>query len=219
MTKALMAGMIVAMAGATAAQGQTTLWNQSQLDWAASGFWNSISGSPPFGATVYTVADVTVPAGGWTISSISMYFSQIEADWSTSVTQGRLYVQPKTGSMPTINPGGSLIPMSAVGLFDPSVQQAYAEVTASGLNIPLTAGEYWIGITPAAPSGFFGPELGIASANPTGTNSRSFAVGGFPSGWQDTTVDAAIKIRGIPTPGTLGLLAMGSLAAVRRRRA
>ncbi|NUQ68134.1 MAG: hypothetical protein HUU18_07645 [Phycisphaerales bacterium] len=217
MNKAMAIGMVMALAGA--AQAQTTLWDQSQLDWNASGFYNSISGSPPFGSTVYTVADVTVPAGGWTMTSISMYYSQILGDWSQSVTQGRLYVQPKTGAMPTINPGGSLIPMSAVLFFDPIVQQAYAEVTASGLSIPLAAGEYWIGITPSAAAGPWGPELGIASANPTGTNSRSFAVGGFPSGWQDTTVDAAIKIRGIPTPGTLGLLAMGSLAAVRRRRA
>lgn len=217
MNKAMAIGMVLALAGA--AQAQTTLWDQSQLDWNASGFWNSISGSPPFGATVYTVADVTVPAGGWTVTSISMYFSQLESDWSQTVSQGRLYVQPKTGSMPTVLPGGSLIPMSATVLFDPNVQQAYAEVTASGLNIALAAGDYWIGITPAAPSGFFGPELGIASANPSGNNSSSYAVGGFPAGWQDTTVDAAIKVRGIPTPGTLGLLAMGSLAAVRRRRA
>lgn len=205
-------------AGCASVSNADVLWDQSALDWNAGGFYNSISGSFPFGATVYTVADVTVPAGGWTVDSVTMYFSQINSDWVTDVSQGRLYIQPKTGALPTALPGGSLVPMSAVSLFDNTVQQSYYAITASGLNSVLAPGEYWIGITPAAPGGPFGPELGIASAAPTGAPSASFDIG-FP-GWQGVGVDAAILINGsIPAPGTVAALGLAGLFAARRRRA
>lgn len=217
------AKMVLAVAalglGASAASG-ADLWNQAP-DLTQNGFFNSISGAPPFGVTQYVVGDVTVPAGGWNVDSITMYFGNVETggSWETAVTQGRLYIHPKTGSLPTVSPGGALIPMSAVSLFDTSTSQAYYAVTAGGLSQVLAAGDYWIGITPAAPGGFFGPEIGLSSSSVVGMTSASFDAG-FPA-WTGLTTDAAIRVTGtiVPAPAGLALLAVGGLAASRRRRA
>src|SRR4029078_10992344 len=57
-----------------------TLWDQSSID-LTGGYFNSISGSPPFGLTNYLVNDVTVSASGWTVQSITVRFSGISATW------------------------------------------------------------------------------------------------------------------------------------------
>ncbi len=208
--------LVLAAAGSVASA--DVLWDQSSLDWNGPAFVNSISGTPPFGATAYAMCDVVVPAGGWTINSISMYFSQIESDWSQDVYQGRLYVQPKTGGMPTVLPGGALIPMSATAMFDNTVQQSFAEVTASGLNINLAAGEYWIGITPQATGGFFGPELGLSTGSSYGAPTTVYAVG-FGGGFAQLESDAAIKVQGVPAPAGIAVAGLAGLVATRRRRA
>jgi len=191
------------------------LWDQSAHDPLGAGFWNTISGDPPFGITGYTVADVTVPAGGWTINSVTMYFSNLDSfgGWENDVTEGRLYIQPKSGALPTVLPGGPLIPMSAL-----SLGASYA-VTASGLSNVLAAGEYWIGITPAAPSGFFGPELGLATTgavigDPSATYDLSAPPWAAPNG-----ADAAILVQGVPAPASAAVLGLGGLLISRRRRA
>lgn len=208
--------MMVAAAGSVASA--DVLWDQSALNWAGDAFVNSISGTPPFGATSYAMCDVVVPAGGWTINSISMYFSQIESDWSQDVYQGRLYVQPKTGSMPTVLPGGAMVPMTATPMFDNTVQTSFAEVTASGLSINLAAGEYWIGITPQATGGFWGPELGIAAASNYGAPTTVYAVG-IGGGFMQLGNDAAIKVQGVPAPAGIAVAGLAGLVAARRRRA
>ena len=127
------------------------LWDQSSLNWDQAGYQNSVSGSPPFGGTSYTVCDVTVPSTGWTISSVTMYFTDFNFDWAGNVHQGRLNVFSKSGSLPASSndPGlGTLVSMSDTEGYDSSVGQSYNIVTASGLNVSLAPGSYWIGITP-----------------------------------------------------------------------
>lgn len=195
-----------------------TLWNQAP-DFAVNGVVNAIAGAPPFGVTAYTVGDVQVGPGGWTVDSITMYWSRINSDWVNSVSQGRMYVQSKTGAVPTVLPGGPLVSMSVTELFDNTFQQGYYAVTVSGLNLALASGDYWMGITPVAPGGPFGPELGMGSSSSFGNVSMTYDAGGFPApGWYDySNVDAAITVTGIPAPSTAGLLGLGLLAARRRR--
>lgn len=208
--------LMVAAAGSVASA--DVLWDQSQLNWAADGFFNSISGAPPFGTTAYAMNDITVPAGGWTVDSVTVYFSRILSNWDSEITEGRLYVQPKTGGAPTVLPGGGLIPMSAVSLFDAAVQQSYYEVTASGLNLNLAPGDYWIGITPVAPGGPFGPETGITSASSIGDVTTVYYAG-FGGGFIAHSGDAAMKITGVPAPAGVAVAGLAGLFAARRRRA
>jgi MYXO-CTERM domain-containing protein len=223
--------LVIAALGAAfvaASANAAVLWDQSALNWPGNAYPNSISGAPPFGSTSYTVCDVTVGGGGWTVDSVSMYFGRILSNWDIDVTQGRLNVFAKTGGMPgatDIPSTGALVPMTAVSFFDDTVQQAYYKVTAAGLNLNLAPGEYWIGITPVAPGGFFGPELGLAAASTVGDYSpywSPFTDFGLPPAetWTNYSgnQDAAIQITGVPSPAGLSLLGLAGLAAARRRR-
>jgi hypothetical protein len=186
------------------AAGATVLWDQSAFNESGAGFFNSISGSPPMGLTVYTVDDVTVGPAGWTVTSITTYYSAIDPNWGLGITEGRLHVFPKTGPLP-VN-----------GTDDPTLSQTVAmsaalinghfEITASGLNLILTPGEYWIGITPVAPSGFFGPEIHMSTMTPAGDAGASydeFGSFGPPLVWFNFNagVDTAVLIEGeAPVP-------------------
>ena len=139
------------------AAGATVLWDQMVLDLNGPGIANC--NAPGFnGVVAYSVNDVTVPAPGWFITQITQYYGQFNLNWVGGITQGLVYVQPKTGGLPTIIPGGPLQPMSAA-FAGPIQGQPVIAVKASGLNIALTPGEYWIGITPNASAGISGVNL------------------------------------------------------------
>lgn len=214
---------------ATAASAQV-LWDQSALS-GNGGAWNSISGSPPFGATVYSLSDIVVPEGGWTINSVSTYFSRFGfADWPTAVTQGRLNIFSRDGALPVAgnNPGtGTLVTLTCtLSSFDAGPgfgEQPVNVATAAGLNIVLAPGNYWIGLTPIAPGGF-DLESNWGAANIIGGNSVSrspFSGPGDPPAntWYANGGEQAILITGIPTPSAAALLGLAGLAAGRRRRA
>lgn len=221
------------VAGSAAVSNADVLWDQSALGWPLPALPNALAGNPN---TTYTVADVNVTGAGWNITSVSMYWSCIDFNWS-STTTGRLNIFSQTGALPSNsdNPStGGLVPgtvaMTVETLFDDTVQQAYYRVTASGLNINLAPGSYWIGITPVAPSGMWGPELGMPAATQVGAGSpyRSPFTGfGAPPAntWANIyapdLIDAAILIQGVsvPTPGAAALIGLGGLIAGRRRRA
>jgi len=182
-----------------------TLWDQSAIDETIGGFFNSISGNPPFGLTYYVVNDVTVPASGWMVQSIKVRFSGVSATWGGGISQGRLVVYPKVGSLPlnTENPGTlSMVPMS--GAFITGGVNNYWDVTASGLNLALLPGDYWIGITPAAPAGFFGPETQRAAAVHVGDDAATWNAHASPLAWATNAgKDGNILIigtPGLPTP-------------------
>jgi hypothetical protein len=215
---------------ATAAVNADTLWDQSNLSGAGSSIPNSISGSPPFGSTVYAVSDVVVPAGGWTISSVSTYFSALGfANWATDVTSARLNIFSRSGALPVSgnNPGtGTIVSVACTGSsFDAGPgfgEQGVWVVTAGGLNITLAPGDYWIGLTPVAPGGF-DLEYNWPSASAIGVPSamRSPFTGfGMPPAntWTDSGVEGSILIQGVPTPSAGALLGIAGLAGFRRRR-
>lgn len=174
------------------------LWNQSNYDAFGAGYFNSISGGPPFGLTIYTVGDVTVGNGGWNVDRITTYYSRVDPNWGLAITEGTLLVFPKTGALPVDGAddpaAGSSVAMSGT-LFDDRI-----EVTASGLDLDLASGEYWIGITPVAPSGFFGPEIHMSSQTFLGASSASYDSFAFPGppAWFEFNpgVDAAMLIEG-----------------------
>ena len=215
---ALLCAGAVFGAGASAASA-AVLWDQSAFDLGAPGFFDSVSGAPPFGLTVHAVNDVVVGPGGWTVDTIETYFGSIDATWGTAISSGHLHVFPKTGALPDAihDPTASAtVPMSATHMGDHWV------VSATGLGVALAPGEYWIGITPIAPGGAFGPEPHLAAAGAIGDATASWDLGAFPGppSWFNFNpgADAAIKISGVPTPGAATLLGVGALFGARRRR-
>lgn len=191
MTQAL---ALVAALTLTANAHAEVLWDQSTFDPFGPGFFNSESGEPPLGITMHTVSDVTVDGGGWTIDSITTYFSSIDPGWGFGIVDGYVHVFPKTGPLPV--DGTDDPTMSAVVAMTGTFVTDHIEVSVSGLNITLAPGEYWIGITPIAPSGFFGPEIQLSSIVLVGDSSPSYDPFGFPTaGWLNFTPDADATIR------------------------
>ena len=193
------------------------LWDQSDVDDFGAGFFNSISGSPPFGSTIYCVSDVTVPASGWEINSITVYFSALDPAWGDAISQGALHIWPKTGPMPIQDPALSpLVPMTATL----DVLNNRFVVTASGLSEGIPAGEYWIGITPQAPSSPFGSEIHLPSFTYIGGASPIYDVYAFPGppAWTDFNpgVDAAILIEGAMGPVPVESVTWGQLKGRHR---
>ncbi len=185
--------------------------------------------------STYQVHDVSVGAGGWVITSVTGFFTP---NWANGIESGqaRLNIFAKTGSMPGAgdNPTLGIVGTADFGISDPAVKL----VTLGGLDVALTPGDYWIGLTPivgfaAGGQGFHqvtAPIIGDYSAvrNPGGAF-------GFGTGWttyaslsNGVAGDGAVRIEGrvgggpvVPEPSTLALLSVGlgsALAFARRRR-
>ena len=171
------------------------LWDQSDFNPAGAAFYNSESGSPPFGMTWHAVNDVTVTEG-WNVDSITTYYSAIDPMWGTAIAEGYVHVFAKVGPLPvdgvddpTMSP---IVPMVGV------LVGSHFEVTASGLGLYLAPGEYWISTTPFAPAGMWGPECNHSSLTPIGDATASYDAYGVPLAWVNVHagLDAAILIEG-----------------------
>jgi hypothetical protein len=189
---AMLCGLLLTAASSAQA---VVLWDQSTIDYAAPVSVANWKASGFGGGTNHSVDDVTVTGSPWHVTSITEYYATFNQAW-TSMTQGYLHVWSKTGPMPTNNPTlDTLVPMTYVITSDPN---GVATVTASGLNLTLPPGDYWIGITP------------IATAGLNGVNNQWPALGqiGSPVATYDTSwhnfygnYDGAMKVEGdLPTP-------------------
>ena len=223
---------LVLAAAAGAAQADT-LWQQlPNFDNPSGiGFPNRYSTT----SAIYALSDVTVPASGWTINSVSTYFTNIS--FPATVGSAILNIFPKTGDLPlaTNDPraaptgqGTLLVPVDTRGIGG-ATQQPLMTITAANLNIVLAPGDYWIGLTPQLSTGPFGGENAWGTDNFIGSQSvaRGFGSGANTFPWtgvgtlaNHAPFDLSISITGtpVPAPSSLALLGLGGLIAGRRRR-
>jgi hypothetical protein len=195
------------------------LWDQSDFDPFGPGFFNSESGGPPFGITMHAVNHITITGDAWDIDSITTFYSNLDPAWGTGIVTGYLHVFTKSGPLPidgVDDPTASpLVAMSA------ALQMDHWTVTASGLDLKLAPGEYWIGITPVAPSGPFGPEIHLASLTLVGDATASYDPFAFPGppAWFNFNpgVDASILIEGmVQQPVSVEASTWGGVKALYR---
>lgn len=207
------------------------LWDQSALNTGPNGVGMANSVSPGFnGVIAFAMSDITVPAPGWNVQSITTYFSALS--WfDGSVTDAVLNIFPKTGGSPIagndprVSPFGSgtLVPVTMTQVVVDA--QGVNQVRASGLNLNLAAGDYWIGLTPVGPTGPFGPDYQWSTTSVVGAG-QHVRFYDPDSGWLDegalytsAPLDGAILVEGVvPAPSSIALLGLGALAARRRRR-
>ena len=169
------------------------LWDQSGFDPWGAGFFNSESGAPPMGITMHCVNDVTVADGGWAIDTITNYYSHLDFTWGYGVFEGYLHVYEKTDVFPVEDPTiDMVVPMTGYDMGD------HWAVKAENLSISLVPGEYWIGITPVAPGGMWGPEIHLSTPDYYGVGTPSYDPYGAPPEWFafNPDMDAAILIEG-----------------------
>lgn len=187
--------------------------------------------------------DFTVPAGGWTVNSITTYA------YMTS-TYPNPPVSPITGALVEIwngapNAGGAVIHSSNAivtnnwsGIYRvfngaanlTNTQRPVMAVEVSFPNINLAAGSYWVtygftGLSPTAGTTGFSPLVTVLDGAGAPVHTNGNGVNFFTGAWTITTGGTPLQgvaypfvVNGVPAPGTLALLALGGLAAARRRR-
>jgi hypothetical protein len=169
------------------------LWDQSTFDPWGAGFFNSESGEPPFGITMHAVNDVTVDGGGWVINTITTYYSGLDFAWGYGIFEGYLHVYPISDVYPVEDPTlDTVVPMTGTWGGDHWI------VKAEGLSLNLTPGSYWVGITPIAPGGMWGPEIHLSTDTLVGADTAVYDPFGMPPAWFSFNpgVDASILIEG-----------------------
>lgn len=229
MKTCVLVAAVLAAAGSSVCSADI-LWDQSAISLSSQismANWTKTSG---FGQReAFGMSDVTVPAGGWTIQSISVYMGTLAFNTPTTAT---LNIFPKTSALPlpsnnprTVANGGSGQTVSVTNsMFEINGNsgQFANEFTVSSLNIVLAPGDYWIGLTPLY--------LGSSTDNQWpavsqigSSQSVRFAFPLDPT-WSDNAAllsapptDGAILVQGIPAPSTLALLGLGGMLIGRRR--
>ncbi len=200
--------------------GADILWDQSTLDPNGVGLANQEFSDFPTYST-YIVSDIVVTAP-WHVGRMTQYYvnGSSTPNWS-GLTQGRLNIFPKTGSLPGAgnDPGtGIVVPITvASGSLNP--------VVTASLNLDLNPGNYWIGLTPLTAFGthgqaFLAQALGVhgdpdAIRNPGG--GFAFGTSWMPAGTipgGHPGYEAAFKLNW-PEPSSLVLISLGVL--LRRR--
>ncbi len=184
--------------------------------------------------TIIAADDFAVPAGaGWSVEALGSWF-----------TTGNSSGLPADGIRWMIwsddngEPGAELLNLVDDG-YDPATGLADVDLTASGSAIDLAPGTYWFASQIIGEIGLFGQEFHAGSLDGAGTAnflwSNPGGGHGFPVGWLDANgtinpstgqpwsdvSNLAFSIGGtvVPEPMTLGLLMLGSLVLLRRRRA
>ena len=85
-----------------------------------------------------------------------------------AATLAYLWIAPKTGPIPTtISDQLELAPTAVqVGIVSAEVSPGVIQVTASGLNIDLPAGDYWVSLTPRHNLGIFPYTVHLVTSGP-----------------------------------------------------
>ena len=196
---ALSLSFVVVATSANAA----VLWDQSNWNTIGEGSLNlsSNSCSQISGNTkLHTASDVTF-ASPVAITSITVY----ETDGNVATaTQAYLWISPKTGSSPTasssaVNNAANLVTISVAPVVNGS--STALAVTASGLNISLPAGDYWVSLTPRHSRGIFPYTVHLVTTSAVvGDPTQSIEACVVNSTWfqplAPNSYDYAIKIEG-----------------------
>jgi uncharacterized protein (TIGR03382 family) len=214
---------LVAVVGFATAASAAVLWDQSNYDTAQNALVDQEFDDYPTYSS-YMVMDVV--STDWVVDSISVFFtSDYSGGWG-GVNQARLNVfdwvpgnLPLGGDDPT---AGTVVPVTLTEQGD-----ATWKITASGLDLAMPAGNYWVGLTPLTNFGSQGQEFhrpapivgdNTAWRNPGG----SFGYGSdwnyvYVLGYWQDEFDGSILIEGVPAPGALALLGLAGLVSRRRR--
>ena len=177
------------------------------------GFNNSVV--PGFnGFTIYGMSDVVVGGTGWVVESITIYRQLLGVE----PTLGYINVLPKTSSP---LPMADQIPnqdmaVALTATYVPGSDQYFA-ITASGLNIELEPGEYWIGLTPVEDSFFY--SIHLPAATQIGDFQATYVIDPlFGDGWGNyyRDWDATILIEGRDDVVATENMTMGAVKALFR---
>ena len=200
----LLAVTMVLLASLATSANAAVLWDQSNWNVAnPDGSLNlsSTSCSQISGNTkLHTANDVSF-AQPVIINTVRIYES---AGNVQAATQAYLWIAPKTGPVPTASSADVNNAANIVSITSAVVGGAVV-VTATGLNIALPAGDYWVSLTPRHSRGIFPYSIHYITSGPiVGSPTYSIEACVVNSNWLQvlpTPNDYAIKIEGeLPVP-------------------
>jgi len=192
----------------TSSASAAVLHDQSAIepDWTQ-GFLNSIGGGPGPDHFYYGAQDVVVEGGGWVISTITIFTTY----GGSEPTNAFLNIFPKTSSpLPTAEQIPNLD--TPVAVDKTLVSDDVFAVTASGLDISLEPGEYWICLTPNETNAFYCTHIPAETVMGDHTATYDGSSWGYPHReW-----DATILIEGDETPVAAESSSLSSVKALFR---
>lgn len=231
---------VLGIALATVPAFGSDLWNQQTgLGNSYASFVGAIDGTYSDASiySSYQLSDVIVGAGGWNVTSISMVI--IDGDPTvTGINSAILNFFNNTGT--ALPPGGddpttgttlsSNVTVTAIN----AANGVYL-LTASGLNLNWSAGEYWVGLTSIGSFGSFGEVTdAYQTTNSAGATYTSVLRNpgnglGDGSAWMQysgqgspyVNAYAGIDIQGAfatPEPVSMAIFGFGALGLLARRR-
>jgi hypothetical protein len=202
------------------------LYNATDFNGTGGTFANNYA-SDNFIWTNFVVDDITVPSGGWTIDTLSVYCDHLLGGDEVA-TEAYLVVFPKSLGLENVNAldYATLVSVTQTpeDFHDPNAfipDRTLQRIDASGLNLTLAADEYWIGLTPVGessdPWGSWSSytENGDIGMQYAVRHDEWYAIGSSGYGWGPDTM---MKIQGVPEPSSLALLATVGMSAVAHRR-
>jgi hypothetical protein len=142
--------LAIMLAGSSVAE---VLHDQSAIEpgWTQ-GFLNTIAGNTRTGYIVYGVSDVNVGGTGWIIDSITIYVQSLDSQPTTAYLNIFLKTSSPLPAADQVPNQDLAVPVTTT--YIPGTDQIYA-ITASGLDILLYPGDYWIGLTPLESAFFY----------------------------------------------------------------
>jgi hypothetical protein len=227
MVKSLSALSIVFLLAAPMLSAGVVLWDQAPATAGVSLTSQVFTDYPDFSS--YLVMDVTVPASGWTIESVTTYFKAgtffADSGYTLPV---QLVILPVSGDLPD----ASADPSTATqydGVY--SFSGDLARIDVEGLDITLAPGDYWIGVSPYAAADYEGQFYLLSSSSTVGRSAAWRDPGGgfgFGTDWIPTTTvkesftEGNLHIEGtlndVPEPSTMGCLALALIVGGGLRR-
>jgi len=195
---------IAALSLMASAASADILWDQSSIPATYDSYMDSYSIGPWGDVIVYGASDFNLVVDA-TITSITTFYTN-GGEWAPGTYDALLDVFVKTGPTPitgTDDPlaTGMTVPVTLTDMGDGTLA-----LTATGLSLALTAGDYWVMLSPTVPDGPGFREFHIMTDAAWGDPSAMIEFGGWmaPS-WSSRNGDGTLVIEGdvtVPTEDT-----------------
>jgi len=171
------------------------LWDQSTPDPSGNSFMDSYSIGPWGDVIVYAASDFNIDVDA-TITSVTTFYTNT-GEWAPGNYDALLDIYPKTGPIPVDGVDDPLTTGITVPVTLTDMGDGTLALNASGLGIGLSAGQYWIMLSPTVPDGPGFREFHLAADSSILDNSAQIEFGGwFDPAWTDVGTDGTLVIEG-----------------------